>query len=129
MLKFIVVLYRKAGWERGAFLSYLADVHGPLARQMPGLVRYVQNHAADDPTRRPPDWDAVVELSWPDRESMEAAWLSAAGVAATADLARFADLARTSWSIVEEHWARAGRRPSTPSARGGTASSGCGGPL
>jgi uncharacterized protein (TIGR02118 family) len=43
MIKFIVVLYRKAGWEQKAFRSYLADVHGPLAEKLPGLVRYVHN--------------------------------------------------------------------------------------
>jgi hypothetical protein len=52
--------------------------------------------------RKPPAWDAVVELYWENREAMEAAWASPEGEAATADLEAFADLSRSSWSIVEE---------------------------
>jgi uncharacterized protein (TIGR02118 family) len=102
MVKFIVVLYRKPGWETQAFRSYLADVHGVMAEKMPGLLRYVHNYTADDATRRHPGWDAIIELSWADRESMEASWDSPEGLAATADLDAFVDLERTRWSIVEE---------------------------
>ena len=102
MIKFIVVLYRKTGWEPAAFRSYLVDVHGPLAEKLPGLARYVHNYTADDPTRRHPGWDAIIELSWADRESMEAAWQSPEGAAASGDLDVFVDLERSRWSIVEE---------------------------
>jgi hypothetical protein len=63
---------------------------------------YVQNHAAPDPTRRHPGWDAVIEVYWDDLESMEAAWRSAEGQASDADLPLFIDLARSTWSVVEE---------------------------
>jgi uncharacterized protein (TIGR02118 family) len=106
MCKFIVVLYRRADFTRERFLTFLRDVHGPLAERLPDLVRYVQNHVVADPSRRDPGWDAVVELWWPDRPSMEAAWQAPEGRAATADLAAFADLDRTTWSIVEEHLRR-----------------------
>jgi uncharacterized protein (TIGR02118 family) len=103
MLKFVVVLYRKPGTSRAEFARYLRDVHGPLAEAIPGLRRYVQNHVADDPRRAHPGWDAVVELSWDDRDAMERGWASPEGKAATADLEAFADLGRTTWSIVDEH--------------------------
>jgi uncharacterized protein (TIGR02118 family) len=102
MVKFVVVLYRKPGTGRAAFRRYLEDVHGPMAEAIPGLRRYVQNHVADDPTRADPGWDAVIELWWDDRETMERAWQGPEGRRSTADLEAFADLGRTSWSIVEE---------------------------
>jgi uncharacterized protein (TIGR02118 family) len=101
MLKFMVVLYRRPDLTPDQFRTYLRDVHGPLAERLPGLRGYVQNHVAHDPSRPHPGWDAVVELTWDEREAMEAAWNSPEGIAATADLGAFADLSRTTWSIVE----------------------------
>ena len=88
--------------SRETFSEYLRTVHGNLARNLPGLKRYIQNHPARDSKRKPPAWDAVVELYWENREAMEAAWASPEGAAASADLEAFADLSRSSWSIVEE---------------------------
>jgi uncharacterized protein (TIGR02118 family) len=62
MLKFMVVLVRKAGMDRPEFKRYFKDVHQPLARRIAGLRRYVQNFAVDDPHRKPPAWDAIIEL-------------------------------------------------------------------
>lgn len=102
MLKFMVVLYRRPDLSPAEFREYLEKIHAPLAKKIPGLKRYRQNHAADDRKRKRPGWDAIVELYWEDRETMEAAWASAEGVASDADLAAFADLDRTTWSIVDE---------------------------
>jgi len=103
MLKFVVVLYRKPGTSRAEFRRYLEDVHGPRAEAIPGLRRYVQNHVAEDPSRADPGWDGLVELYWDDRDAMERGWSSPEGKRATADLEAFADLGRTTWSIVDEH--------------------------
>lgn len=102
MLKFMVVLYKKPGMTKADFHRFLREVHGPMARKVPGLRKYIQNYVAADPTRKHPGWDAIVELYFDDRESMEAAWATAEGQAATADVAEFADLSRTSWSVVDE---------------------------
>lgn len=103
MCKMIVVLYRRQDFTRVQFLSYLRDVHGPLAERLPGLVAYRQNHVVDDPTRQRPGWDAVIELWWQSRDAMESAWRTPEGQAATGDLSEFSDVSRTSWSIVDEH--------------------------
>jgi uncharacterized protein (TIGR02118 family) len=87
---------------REDFSAFLRTAHGNLARRLPGLKRYVQNHVVEDSKRQPPAWDAVIELYWESQEEMEAAWASPEGAAATADLEAFADLSRSSWSIVEE---------------------------
>ena len=102
MCKFIVVLYRHRDFTRERFLTYLRDIHGPMAEQLPGLAAYRQNHVTADDTRRDPGWDAIVELCWPTRDQMERAWRSPAGKAATADLEAFVDLHRTTWAIVDE---------------------------
>lgn len=102
MIKFMVVLYRRSDLTADRFRTALRGDHGALAEALPGLRKYVQNHVVPDPRRSHPGWDAVVELFWDDRASMEAAWASPDGQRATAHLAEFADLDRTSWSIVEE---------------------------
>jgi uncharacterized protein (TIGR02118 family) len=101
-LKFVVVLCKRDDLSETQFRSYLREIHGPMGRGLPGVKKYVQNYPADDPKRRAPSWNAIVELYWDDWESMERAWSSPAGQRATADLAAFADLSRTSWSVVHE---------------------------
>ena len=102
MLKFMVVLYKKPRMSEAEFHRFLREVHGPMALKIPGLRRYVQNHVVEDPKRAHPEWSAIVELYFDDREAMEAAWATPQGQAATADLQEFADLSLSRWSIVEE---------------------------
>lgn len=102
MLKFMVVLYRRVGSTPEEFRRHLEQVHGPLASELPGLRKCTQNYAFAEGTRKLPPWDAIVELYFDDRESMEAAWASPQGAASDADLPAFADLTRTTWSVVEE---------------------------
>src|SRR5215831_10608867 len=110
MLKFVVVLYRRPDLSPARFHEILRDEHGPMAERIPGLRRYVQNHVAADPSRPHPGWDAVVELYWDERASMESAWRSPEGEAATRHLQEFADLTKTTWSIVDEEvWRRTDR--------------------
>lgn len=103
MLKFVVVLYRRPDLSPEEFLANLRGEHGSLAERLPGLRRYVQNHVLPDASRSHPGWDAVVEFYWDDRASMEAAWSSPEGRAATEHLQTLADLSRTTWSAVQEH--------------------------
>ena len=102
MLKFMVVVYRRADLTPEQFRRHFEQVHGPLAKNLPGLRKYVQNYVGADSSRESPGWDAIVELYFDDRAAMEAAWESAEGAASDADLPEFADMARTTWSVVEE---------------------------
>lgn len=102
MLKFVVAVYRRPDWDAARFREYFVTVHGKLAAAIPGLIRYTQNLPASDPERQPPQWDAISELTFASYDAMQAAWRTPEGEAATRDLAECADLARTSWSIVEE---------------------------
>jgi len=102
MLKFMVVVSRRADWTHEEFRRHFEKVHGPLAKQLPGLRKYVQNYVCSDPKRESPGWDAIVELYFDNWGAMEAAWASSQGAASDADLEEFADMARTTWSVVEE---------------------------
>lgn len=95
MLKFMVVLYRRPDLSREQFRLHLEQIHAPLAKNLPGLRQYKQNHVADDIKRKHPGWDAIVELYFEDRSSMEAAWASPQGAASDADLPKFVDMNRT----------------------------------
>ena len=98
----MVVLFRRSDLTADQFRRHLKDVHAPLANALPGLKKYRHNYAVASPKRRHPDWDAIVELYFESREAMEAAWASPQGAASDADLPLFADLNRTTWSVVEE---------------------------
>jgi uncharacterized protein (TIGR02118 family) len=73
MLKFVVVLYRRPDLTFSQFRRHLLEIHAPLAKKLPGLRKYVQNHIVADPTRKSPGWDAIVELYFDDWAAMEAA--------------------------------------------------------
>jgi uncharacterized protein (TIGR02118 family) len=102
MLKFVVVLYRRPEFTLQQFRQHLREIHGPLAMNLPGLRKYIQNHVCEDSKRPSPGWDAVVELYFDNWPAMEAAWASPQGAASDADLELFADLTRTTWSAVDE---------------------------
>ena len=102
MIKFMVVLYRRPDLTVVQFQQHLKEIHAPLAKALPGLRKYTQNHVSPDPKRKHPGWEAIIELYFDSRETMEVAWASLQGAASDADLPRFADMARTTWSVVEE---------------------------
>lgn len=58
--------------SRAGFSAHWRDVHGPLALQIPGLRRYVQNHVRDwpGPPVAPPPVDGISE-AWLDVDGPE----------------------------------------------------------
>jgi uncharacterized protein (TIGR02118 family) len=56
MLKFMVVLYRRSDLTAEQFRRHLAQVHAPLAKKLPGLKHYKQNHVVPDAKRKFPGW-------------------------------------------------------------------------
>jgi len=102
MLKFMVVLHKRADLSMQEFRNHLRGIHGPLAIKLPGVRKYVQNFPVPDSNRAAPSWDAIVELYFDDWPAMEAAWASPEGAASDANSSLFLDLERTSWSVVEE---------------------------
>jgi uncharacterized protein (TIGR02118 family) len=102
MLKFMVVIYRRPELTPAEFRRHLQEVHGPLVKNLPGIRKYSQNYVCADPKRKAPGWDAIVEVYFDSWDAMEAAWATPQGAASDGDLPAFADLSRTTWSVVEE---------------------------
>ena len=66
------VLYEKDGLDRTEALRYWRETHGPLLREVPGVQRYVQQHAVGAPDGAPP-FLGVASLSFADAEAFGAA--------------------------------------------------------
>jgi uncharacterized protein (TIGR02118 family) len=95
------VLYEKEGLDRTEALRYWRDTHGPLVGQVPGVQRYVQQHAVGAPDGQPP-FLGVASLSFADSEAFGAAAASPAFGTAVADVANFADASRLPTAFVED---------------------------
>jgi len=105
MIKTIGLLARKEGWSHAQFMTHWIEIHGPLARAIPGLRRYVQNHITGERTR--PDIptleaeiDGIAELWFDDQAALEAAARTAEMQALHADGAKF--IGRIKSYMVEE---------------------------
>jgi uncharacterized protein (TIGR02118 family) len=78
MIKSIGLLTRKDGLSHEDFVKHWLEIHAPLAREVPGVRRYVQSHILAERTR--PDIpttnveiDGIAELWYDNREAMERA--------------------------------------------------------
>jgi uncharacterized protein (TIGR02118 family) len=76
VIKAVSLLVRKDGMTHEQFVTHWLDVHGPLARAVPGIRRYVQSHLIGDRKRSDipsmdVEIDGIAELWYDDRESME----------------------------------------------------------
>jgi uncharacterized protein (TIGR02118 family) len=84
------VLNEKAGMDRAEALRYWRETHGALVRKVPGVRRYVQQHAVGAPEGQPP-FLGVASLSFDDQAAFGTAAASAEFAAAVADVENFAD--------------------------------------
>jgi len=78
-MKVVYVMFKKAGMSREEFRGYWKDTHAPIAKEMPGLKEYVQNHALVDPEGNEPPYDGFDELYFESQEAMEEALASSEG--------------------------------------------------
>ena len=95
------VLYAKAGTDRTQALRYWRDTHGPIVAGVPGVQRYVQQHAVGAPEGEPP-FLGVASLSFTDQDAFGAAAASPQFAAAVADVGNFADAGRLPTAFVED---------------------------
>ena len=95
------VLYEKGGMSREEALRYWRETHGPIVKQLPGLRRYVQQHAVAAPEGEPP-FLGLAWISFDDQEAFAAAASGPEFGAALADVANFADETRLPTAFVEE---------------------------
>jgi uncharacterized protein (TIGR02118 family) len=86
MVRFLVLYHTPD--DPAAFDRHYRDVHIPLAKKLPGLRRYTVSRGVT--TVRGQSFYLVAELDWDDLESMQAAFASPEGKAASEDVPTFA---------------------------------------
>ena len=106
MIKVMNLVTRKQGISREEFYKYWKDVHGPLvAKNVPDLRKYVQNHFIDVPGREY-EGDGIIEM-WYDNLAI----FQKSGPAGKTkdtdflleDWAKIADMSPPKIWIVQEH--------------------------
>jgi uncharacterized protein (TIGR02118 family) len=102
MTKVVVLITRQPGMDREAFREYWRTTHASIALKLPGLRRYVQNHAVPDPALGEPPHDGLAEMWFDSTESTQAAMMSAEGQSLSADMAHFVDLTKVGILVVDE---------------------------
>ncbi len=75
MIKVLSLLTRKEGLTHEAFVKHWLEIHGPLARAVPGIRRYVQSHIRGRRTRADipetdVEVDGIAELWYDDEAAM-----------------------------------------------------------
>lgn len=101
MIKFIATLAKQSSLTDEEFVRYWRHTHVPLARNLPGLRRYVISAVVDTPDGTRP-YDGVAELWFDDVESLRAGFASPEGALARLDMAQFTDTARITRAITIE---------------------------
>ena len=77
MIHLLIAIKRKDGLSREAFSRHWREVHAPLARRIPGLRGYMQNHSPSVLSRSQA-YDGVVEIWMEDRAALKAGFASRA---------------------------------------------------
>lgn len=101
MGKLIGVVVRRSDLSHDAATAYWRSTHGQLALALPGLRRYIQNHAVVRPGQEP-RVDGFAEVWFDDEDALRAAFRSEAGRTVLADEANFVDHSRAFGGIVRE---------------------------
>jgi uncharacterized protein (TIGR02118 family) len=102
MAKIVFFFQRLPGMSFEDFSRYWREQHGPIGAAMPGVRKYIQNHAAATLDGSPPAYDGFAELWFDDMESLQQALASPESQAAMADSENFLDMERIQTLIVEE---------------------------
>lgn len=87
----LMVLYNRPE-DTAAFDKHYDEIHIPLAKKLPGLVRYTVSRNLRTDTQ----YYLIAELDWEDMAALRSAMASPAGSETAADVARFATAGSTS---------------------------------
>lgn len=86
--KMVIFATRKDDWTHEECIEYMESEHAPLARELPGLVRYTSS-VPFDPDAAGVDY--VAQLYFEDPGTMDEAFDSEVGEEVQADAAHFLD--------------------------------------
>ena len=93
MVKYVILLQRRAGMTRAEFLQHWFNLHTPMVAQLPGIRGYVLSPTVAA-VGYEPDCDGIGELWFGSVEEALAAFNTPEGRALRADTQRFADSER-----------------------------------
>ncbi len=96
----MILLRKKETLTDQDFAKYWLEKHATLAKQMPGLRKYVVNVVRRPPNKEP-DYHGMVELWFDDVDSMKRSFASAEGQATRKDTETFASAISTLY--IDEH--------------------------
>ncbi|GAB3411875.1 hypothetical protein GCM10027435_04050 [Haloparvum alkalitolerans] len=99
MIKLVEFVVRKEELSHAEFADYWLHDHSPIAKEMPGLKRYVTSLPADPEQS---EYDGVLELYFEDTDALSEAFDSEAGQRTMADAESFLQVGEGPRMIVEE---------------------------
>ncbi len=100
-MKLVFVWFRRADLtHKQALAEWSGARHTSVVRKIPGLKRWIQNHATELPNETAAD--GIGELWFDSAETMQQAMASPEMGAAFEDAKKFADLERTYALVVDE---------------------------
>lgn len=101
MQKLVFVLQLRKDMSREETLRYWREVHGPIASKIPGLRKYVQDHATAAP-EGDLEFDGIAELWFDSQQALQSAMASPEWRATIADVPNFAVLEKSWAALVDE---------------------------
>ncbi len=99
MLKMVFIATRKPGMTSEDFKRYWREEHAPKGAGIPGIARYVQQHAVASAGEPDPPFDGIAEMWFEDSSSMETPEFAAV----VQDTENFLDPDRSHGFVVEVH--------------------------
>lgn len=102
MVKLVFLMPRRSDLSVEEFSRHWREDHAPIAAAMPGVRKYVQNHATMALDGSALAYDGFAEMWFDDMESLWQALDSPESQAALADSEKFLDVARIQTFVVEE---------------------------
>ncbi len=102
MIKAIFLVCKRNDLTFEQFRDYWIEVHGPIARRIPGVRKYVINLRLPDADEATADYDGISELWFDSLEAYRAGLAAPEGRASDADGVNFMDSARERLLLTDE---------------------------
>lgn len=102
MLKLMLLFRRASELTPEEFVAHWRDVHVPLVKQVPGIVRYTISPLPWSPDDREVPFDGMAELYFDSREALDAALASPETAATARDGRNFIERGSITRLIVDE---------------------------